>query len=362
MKPTRRDLIQHTALFTALAMTPPPAFAQDAPPAIPPIDPIPTDPADLLPTLSSTRQGDMLYHTLGRTGERVSALGLGGSHIGKVKDEKESIRIMRSAIDRGINFMDNSWDYNKGVSEVRMGKALQNGYRSKVFLMTKFDGRTKDSALKQLDESLRRLQTDHVDLWQFHENIRLEDPDRFFDSGGAMEAMMAAKQAGKIRYMGFTGHKDPLVHLRMLQMAQAHQFHFDTIQMPLNVMDAHFRSFAHRVLPVALEQGIGILGMKSMGSGVILKSGVVQPIECLHYAMNLPTSVVITGIDSASVLDQAFEAARTFQPMSHDQVAALLNRTKEAASQGAYELFKTTTKFDSTAQHPEWLGYPPQNA
>lgn len=362
MRPTRRDLIQHGAALTALALTAPSALAQSDPAQqAPPGDLISTDPADLLPALPSTRRGEMLYRTLGRTGEQVSLVGVGGYHIGNQQAEKESIRIIRSAIDRGINFLDNSWDYNGGASEVRMGKALQDGYRSKVFLMTKFDGRTKESATRQLEESLKRLQTDRLDLWQFHENIRMEDPDRFFAKGGAVEAVMAAKQAGKIRYVGFTGHKDPLVHLRMLQMAQQNSFHFDTVQMPLNVMDAHFRSFAHRVVPVALAQGLGVLGMKPMGSGVILNSGVVRPIECLHYAMNLPTSVVITGIDSMSVLNQACTAARTFRPINHNQLTVLLDRTKAAAAAGAYELFKTTNQFDSTAQHPEWLGYPSQS-
>jgi predicted aldo/keto reductase-like oxidoreductase len=324
------------------------------------VDPPPADPADLPAALPTTRRGDMLYHTLGNTGEQVSVLGVGGFHIGKPKDEKESIQIIRSAIDRGINFMDNSWDYNEGVSEVRMGKALRDGYREKIFLMTKFDGRTKEAAARQLDESLARLQTDHLDLWQFHENIRLEDPDQFFAKGGALEAVTAAKQAGKIRYIGFTGHKDPLVHLRMLELAQKNGFHFDTAQMPINVMDAHFRSFAHRVVPVLMQQNIALLGMKSMGSGFILKSGVVKPIECLHYAMSLPTSVVITGIDSMKILDQALEAVRTFQPLTHSQMTALLDRTRTAAATGSYELFKTSTRFDSTAQHPEWLGYPQQ--
>src|SRR5690242_2264830 len=207
----------------------------------------------------------MIYRDLGRTGEKVSAIGVGGWHLGLPNvDENVAIRIVRTAIDRGINFLDNSWDYNEGASEIRMGKALRDGYRAKVFLMTKFDGRTKEAAAKQLDESLARLQTDHVDLWQFHENIRLEDPDRFFAKGGAVEAVLAAKQAGKIRYVGFTGHKDPSVHLRMLELAQKHQFHFDTAQMPLNVMDAHFRSFARAVVPQLVQQGIGVLGMKSM--------------------------------------------------------------------------------------------------
>lgn len=303
-----------------------------------------------------TRKGEMLYKTLGRTKENVSAIGLGGHHIGRQKDEQESIRIIRSAIDRGINFMDNSWDYHDGGSEIRMGKALQDGYRQKVFLMTKIDGRTKESAAQQINESLKRLQTDYVDLMQFHEVIRLEDPDRIFAPGGAIEAMLEAQKAGKVRYIGFTGHKDPLVHLRMLEVAAANGFRFDTVQMPLNVMDAHFRSFQHQVLPRLRKDDIGVLGMKSMGDGIVLKSNAVKPIECLHYAMTLPTSTVITGIDSMEILNQAFEAARTFEPMSQAQVAALLERTAKVAAKGQYELFKTSNQFDSTAKNPQWLG------
>jgi predicted aldo/keto reductase-like oxidoreductase len=305
---------------------------------------------------SETNQNEIPVRKLGRTGEKVSAIGLGGSHVGKIKDEQETIRIIRSAIDRGITFMDNSWDYNEGDSEIRMGKALRDGYRDKVFLMTKIDGRTKISAARQIDESLLRLQVDHVDLMQFHEIIRMEDPDRTFGPNGAVEAMLDAKKAGKVRYIGFTGHKDPLVHLRMLEIAAKHHFRFDTVQMPLNVMDAHFRSFQHQVLPELIKQEIGVLGMKSMGSGVILKSKTVQPIQCLHYAMNLPTSTVITGIDSMKILDQAVEAARTFRPLAQDQVASLLARTAAAAQNGEFELFKTANEFDSTAEHPQWLG------
>lgn len=300
----------------------------------------------------------MLYRTLGSTQETVSAIGLGGFHIGQQKDEQESIRIIRSAIDRGITFMDNCWDYNEGTSEVRMGKALQAIARDQVFLMTKIDGRTKALAAQQIDESLRRLQTDHIDLLQFHEVIRLEDPDRIFAEEGAITAFLEAQQAGKIRYIGFTGHKDPLVHLRMLEIAKQHDFQFDTVQMPLNVMDAHFRSFQHQVLPVLQAQGIGVLGMKSMGDGYVLKSGIVSPIECLHYALSLPTSVVITGIDSMDILDQAIEAAETFEPMSAEAITALLARTATAAASGRYEPFKTGNVFDATAMNPEWLGVP----
>ncbi|HEY0512490.1 MAG TPA: aldo/keto reductase, partial [Thermoanaerobaculia bacterium] len=224
------------------------------------------------------------YRVLGRTGEKVSLVGVGGAHIGQQSDEQESLRIIRAALDRGINFLDNSWDYNDGKSEERMGKALKDGYRQKAFLMTKIDGRTKESAARQLDESLKRLQTDHVDLLQFHEIIRMEDPDRIFAPGGALETVLAAKKAGKVRHIGFTGHKSPDIHLHMLQTAAAHQFHFDTVQMPLNVMDAHFNSFEKKVLPVALQQGIAVLGMKSMGDKIILDSKAVTPVECLHYA------------------------------------------------------------------------------
>ena len=303
-----------------------------------------------------TIRGEMRYRTLGRTGERVSLIGLGGYHIGVQPDEQVSIKIIRTAIDRGITFLDNSWDYHMGGSEERMGKALRDGYRDKIFLMTKIDGRTAAEAEKQLNDCLKRLQTDRIDLVQHHEVIRLEDPDRIFAANGANDALVAAKKAGKIRYIGFTGHKDPLVHLRMLQVAEKHGFHFDTVQMPLNVMDAHFRSFNRNVVPVAVEQGIGVLGMKPMGSGQILASQTVTPIECLHYAMSLPTSVVITGIDSLKILDQAFEAVKTFQPLNSEQIAALLKKTTQAAENGRFERFKTTAQFDATARHPEWLG------
>jgi len=308
------------------------------------------------PLWAAEKTGEMPYRTLGRTGEKVSAIGLGGYHIGESADEQKSLKLIRDAIEGGINFMDNCWDYNDGASEIRMGKALRDGYRNKVFLMTKIDGRTKESAARQIDESLRRLQTDHVDLMQFHEIIRMEDPDRIFAPGGAMEAMQEARQAGKVRFVGFTGHKDPQIHLRMLEVAAAHKFRFDTVQMPLNVMDAHFRSFQHKVVPALVKEDIGVLGMKSMGGGVILKSNTVKPIECLHYAMSLPTSVVITGIDRKEILDQALEAARTFKPLSQQQTAELLGRTAPAAASGEYELFKTATRFDGTSQHPQWLG------
>jgi aryl-alcohol dehydrogenase-like predicted oxidoreductase len=298
---------------------------------------------------------------LGRTHEMVSAIGLGGWHLGlKHVDEPLALRIVRSAIDRGITFMDNSWDYNEGASEIRMGKALRDGYRDKVFLMTKIDGRSRRDAARQLDESLRRLQTDHIDLVQHHEVLRFEDPDRIFDDEGANGALLDARKAGKLRFIGFTGHKDPHVHLYMLEVARDHGFTLDTAQMPLNVMDAHFRSFEKLVVPELVRQGVGVLGMKSMANGIILRSHTVTPTECLHYALNLPTSVVITGCDSMEILDQAIDAARTFRPLNADEVAALLAKTAKAARRGEFEPFKTSTIFDSTATHPEWLGEEPE--
>ena len=304
----------------------------------------------------TTTRGNMPYRKLGRTGESVSLIGLGGFHIGMPEDEQASIRIIRTAVDNGLTFMDNSWDYHEGGSEIRMGKALLDGYREKVFLMSKIDGRDKKTAAQQIDESLKRLQTDRIDLMQLHEIIRLEEPDLVFSKGGAIEAVMEARKQGKIRYIGFTGHKDPVVHLRMLDMADENGFRFDAVQMPLNVMDAHFRSFQNQVLPRLIRDEIGVLGMKPMGGEVILKSNLVQPIECLHYAMSLPTSVVITGIESMPRLEQALEAARTFSPMPHERMSALLARTEPAAQKGEYELFKTTARFDATARNPHWLG------
>src|SRR3954447_11462280 len=298
-----------------------------------------------------SRTGDMVYRQFGKTGIKVSAMGLGGSHIGSPKDENEGIRIIRSAIDHGMTFMDNCWDYHDGKSEVVMGKALRDGYRQKVFLMTKFDGRTKAATAKQIDESLKRLQTDHIDLMQFHENIRLEDPDRFF-ANGPHEALLEAKKAGKIRFIGFTGHKDPSVHLRMLELAAQNHFHFDSAQMPLNLLDAHFRSFEKNVVPKLVEQKIAVLGMKPLAEGEIPRRGVASAIDCLHYALSLPTTVVINGCETMERLDQAFEAVRTFKPLSGAQMTALRDKTKQVAMTGKLEKFKTSNIFDGTARNP----------
>jgi aryl-alcohol dehydrogenase-like predicted oxidoreductase len=300
--------------------------------------------------------GDMPYRLLGSTKEKVSAVGLGGAHLGTQVDEKESIDIVRTAIDNGINFMDNCWDYNGGESEIRMGKALKDGYRKKVFLMTKVDGRDKKTAQKQIDESLMRLQTDVIDLLQFHEVIRMSDPDRVFAPEGAMEAFRDYQKAGKVRYIGFTGHKSPEIHLRMLQVAEDNGIRFDTVQMPLNVMDAHYKSFEKKVLPTLLRQKIGVLAMKPIGFGLILDSQTVTARECLVYAMSLPVSVVITGCDSLPILRQALETAKTFKPLTNKARSALLAKTKRASLRGEYETYKTLNRFDGTEWNPEWLG------
>ena len=359
----RRSFLQGAALAAGAVAAGSPAGAVGTatlPPALPSSMNQITDPADLpFVTDPGTMKGEMLYRTLGRTGETISAIGMGGFHVGKsVLTDDQATRLIHAAIDRGITFMDNCWDYNEGRSELRMGVALeQGGYRNKVFLMSKMDGRTKKEAADQIDTSLKRLRTDHIDLVQHHEILRYDDPDRVFAEGGAMEAFEEARKAGKLRFIGFTGHKDPRIHLQMLEVAAQRGFHFDSVQMPLNVMDAHFRSFAHLVLPYLVAQNIGVLGMKTFGDGVILKSDApIKPIEYLHFSLNLPTSVVITGIQNDRDLDQAFEAVKTFKPMDKAQVAELLERSKPYATEGKFELFKTSSTFDGTAKNNKWLG------
>ncbi|MGH9356912.1 MAG: aldo/keto reductase, partial [Terriglobia bacterium] len=309
--------------------------------------------AERVPALvAETRQG-IPYRILGHTGEKVSLLGLGGYHVGVQENEQESIRIVRAAMDSGVNFLDNSWDYNDGQSEIRMGKALRDGYRQKAFLMTKVNGRTAESATQQLEQSLKRLETDHVDLLQFHAVTGMTEPDQILAAGGALDAAIAAKRAGKIRYIGFTGHSDPKVHLKMLDLSFKRGFTFDTVQMPLNVMDAHQRGFAAEVLPVLVEHTIGALAMKTMGGGAIFSSGTVSAVECLHYAMNLPVSVVINGCDSMEWLQQGLNAARTYRPMSKSQTETLLRQTAMAGKSGRYEPFKSPLHLDGTGFNPE---------
>ena len=295
------------------------------------------------------------YRTFGSTGEKVSAIGLGGYHIGRPTDE-DSARIIRTAIDGGINFLDNCWDYNDGASEVKMGKALRDGYRQKVFLMSKIDGRDKKTAAAQIEESLRRLGTDRIDLMQMHEVIRMNDPERVFAPGGGMEALLEAKKAGKVRFIGFTGHKSPDIHLHMLETAAAHKFPLDAVLMPVNVMDAHFESFVGKVMPVLVKKKMAIQTMKPIGGGVILQSKTVSAPECLRFAMSQPTDVVITGCDSVEMVEQALNTARNFKPMNQEEIAQLLGRTASAAAQGKFELYKTSTSFDGTAHNPQWLG------
>jgi uncharacterized protein len=297
---------------------------------------------------------------LGRTNENVSMVALGGAHIGAAAlGDVEAVHLMHTAIDAGITFFDNCWDYNDGRSEERMGNALGiPGYRKRVFLMTKFDGRDRRTALAQLDDSLRRLQTDHVDLWQMHENIRPDDADRLFASGGAIEAMQAAQQAGKVRFLGFTGHKDPAYHVHMFDVAAQNEFVFDTVQMPLNIMDAHFDSFEKTVIPVAQKTDTAVLAMKTFGDHHILDARVLGPLQMLHYSMNLPVASVVTGIDSMATLHQAVTAAVAFRPLSEAQVASMLARSAPLSINGALERYKTTNEFDGTIAHPEWLGTP----
>jgi len=316
------------------------------------------EPADeQLPHPTESRKGDMLYRSFGNTGQTVSAIGVGGSHVGQI-DESLAIKLVRTAIDRGVTFMDNSWDYNDGdgQGEIKMGKALRDGYRERVFLMTKLDGRTKEAANKQLDESLKRLQTDHVELLQFHEVIRMEDADRFFGPDGALETFEAARKAGKTKFVGFTGHKDPAIHLRMIELAKQHGYHFDAVLFPSNPMDYTFRSFVHQVMPVALKEGMAVQTMKPMGGKHLLASKAVTATECLQYALSQPASVVIHGMETMDQLEHALGVVKSFKPMTAAQITALADRAKQAASTGKFELYKTTMNFDSTAKNPSWLG------
>ncbi len=299
--------------------------------------------------------GDIPFRPLGATGEKCSIIGIGGYHVGNAKDDQEAVRLVRHALDSGINFLDNCWDYHDGLSENRYGLALRDGYRNKAFLMTKLDSHSRDGATKQLDQSLQRMKTDHVDLIQLHEVIRPDDPEKIFAKGGSIEAVMEAKKAGKARFIGFTGHKDPAIHLHMLEVAKQHGFHFDTVQMPINLLDAHYKSFGHQVAPRAVEEKIAVLGMKPIAAGMAIKTGKISAPECLQFALSMPTSVVITGCESLRDVDQALTVARTFKPLSKEQVASLMDRTKEVAANGNFEQYKTTHVHDSTMNNPQWL-------
>ncbi|HEV2799097.1 MAG TPA: aldo/keto reductase [Pyrinomonadaceae bacterium] len=295
--------------------------------------------------VQSTSSGEVPRRMLGRTGVEVSALALGGSHIGETKSKREALQIVRETVDGGIDFMDNAWEYHEGTSEELMGEALQGGLRHKVFLMSKVctHGRDRKTAMRQLEQSLRRLRTDYLDLWQVHEVIYDNDPDLHFAKGGVIEALEQAQREGKVRFVGFTGHKDPAIHLRML----AYDYPFDTCQLPLNPFDATFRSFEQQVLPELIRRGIAPLGMKSLGgAGDAIKKRVLTAQEALRYAMSLPVAATVSGIDSLKVLRQNLRIARGFTPMSEAEMQALRTRCAEAAADGRFELYKTSKKYD----------------
>jgi aryl-alcohol dehydrogenase-like predicted oxidoreductase len=282
---------------------------------------------------------------LGKTGLQVSALALGGFHLGSARNQPEATEIVARAMDAGVNFFDNAWEYHDGESEARLGAALA-GKRDRAVVMTKVctHGRDRNVAMRMLEESLRRLRTDHLDVWQVHEVIYDNDPDLIFAPNGVAEALTQAKQQGKVRFVGFTGHKDPAIHLRML----SHHFQFDTVQMPLNCLDATFRSFEQRVLPEAQREQLGVLGMKSLGgSGEIVRLGVATAQEALRYAMSLPVATTISGVDSLDVLRQNLAIAQGFVPMSLSEMHALRERSRPFAADGHAELFKMTKLYDA---------------
>ena len=310
-------------------------------------------------TMTNTDAGQIPQKPFGKTGVNVSILGMGGHHLGDAPSADDAARMVQTAVDAGVTFRDNAWEYNEHKSEEWMGQALQ-GRRDKVFLMTKVctHGRDAKVAMQQLEESLRRLRTDHLDLWQIHEVVHFNDPDLHFMPGGVVEALALAKQQGKVRFVGFTGHKNPMIHLRMLELADQHGVHFDTVQMPLNPFDATFRSFAQHVLPEAHRRGIGTLGMKSLGgSGEAVLQGKITVTEALRFAMSLPVATTISGIDSLQVLRQNLAIARDFKPMTETEMQSLRDRCAAAASDGHLELYKTTKKYDAAVGR-EQHGFP----
>ena len=302
--------------------------------------------------MSATGTAAIPRRPLGKTGEEVSILALGGAHIGKKPSKEEAIRIVHAAIDAGMDFMDNAWEYNDGESEVRMGEALaQGGYRQRAFLMTKncAHDRRADNSMRKLEESLRRLRTDHLDLWQIHEVVWPDDPDRIFAPGGAAEAMLRAKEQGKVRYVGFTGHKSTTIFKRMLDQA----FPWDTLQMPVNALDAHYESFEREILPIAHAQNIGVIGMKSLASGHLLEGTDLTPQEAIAYSLSLPISTLCVGVDSMQVLEQDLAVARGFQPISAEERERILARTARHAADGRHEPFKTSHDYEGNEARRE---------
>jgi aryl-alcohol dehydrogenase-like predicted oxidoreductase len=308
--------------------------------------------------LTNTGPDQIPRKPFGKTNERVSVIGLGGYSLGSAPSLKEAVAIVHEAIDAGVTFLDNAWEYHDGKSEEWMGEGLRGGRRDKVFLMTKVctHGRDRKVAMRMLEDSLRRLRTDHLDLWQIHECVYDNDPERHFAKGGVVEALDEAKKAGKVRYVGFTGHKDPAIHLKML----AHDYPFDSVQMPLNAFDATYRSFQERVLPEVNRRGMAGLGMKSLGgNGQPVLQGVVRVPEALRYAMSLPVATTISGIDSLAVLRQNLAVARGFRPMTAQEREALERRCRPAAGDGHLELYKSTMKYDGDLGR-KLHGLPPQ--
>ena len=292
--------------------------------------------------LAAAGGGDIPTRPLGNTGVNVSILGLGGYHIGRIKDDNRSIRLIREAIDRGVTFLDNAWEYHNGRSEELVGKALEGGYREKAFVMTKHHGRDKKTAMEHLEDNLRRLRTDVIDLWQFHEVVYDKDPEMIFAAGGGIEAADLAKKQGKVRFVGFTGHRSPVIHLKML----AYGYRWDAVQMPMNVFDAHYESFEKNVLPILVRRKIGVIAMKSLASGYVLRAKAATPREAMRYVWSQPVSTVVSGIDSEELLAANVESAAAFEPMSELEQGTLLEKTKEAALTGEFEPFKTAPNFD----------------
>ena len=320
----------------------------------------PESPPEFSPRENLAARGEVPRRKFGSTGAVVSAMGLGGHTFALAKTEGESIRIVQEAVDGGITFLDNAWEYHDGKSEELMGRALaEGGRRDQVFLMTKCctHGRDKKVAMQQLEESLRRLRTDHLDLWQIHEVVYYDDPARHHAAGGAIEALAEAKQQGKVRFVGFTGHKDPEIHLDML----ARRFPFDSCQMPLSGFDASFRSFQRRVLPVVNKRGIAAIGMKSLnGTADAVKKGVIRAADAIRYAMSLPVAVTVSGIDSLDLLRENLRTARALTPMSGAERLAFEQQCAIHASDGHFELYKTTAKFEGPPGR-EQHGFPPKS-
>ncbi|MDT8301729.1 MAG: aldo/keto reductase [Sedimentisphaerales bacterium] len=292
--------------------------------------------------LAASGRADIPTRPLGSTGVNVSILGLGGHHIGRIRDDNQSIQLIRKAIDSGVTFLDNAWEYHNGRSEELMGKALAGGYRNKAFLMTKHHGRNKKTAMEHLEDSLRRLRTDVIDLWQFHEVVYDKDPEMIFAAGGGIEAAELAKKQGKVRFIGFTGHRDPVIHLKML----AYGYPWDAVQMPMNVLDPHFKSFQKNVLPILVRRNIGVIAMKTLASGYVLRAKAATPKQALDYIWSQQVSTIVSGMDSEQLLKANVGFAQAFRPMGQMEQAELLDKTKDKALTGKFEPFKTPPNFD----------------